>query len=107
LDRRDRDLELRNLRCRIDLHDRQILRAVNERAKLVAEVRELKGEMGLPARDEAREAEIRARMNEWNDGPLTELGVGFLTRTLLRSTGFAPYVRLERASAADTEGSRP
>lgn len=58
------------LRERVDAVDADLVRAINERAKIVQEIVALKGEAGLPLFDPKREEEILRRVVEQNEGPI-------------------------------------
>jgi chorismate mutase len=58
------------LRERVDAVDRELVRALNERARIVQEIVALKAEAGVPLFDPKREEEILRRVVEWNDGPI-------------------------------------
>lgn len=61
--------ELESLRARIDAVDRQLLAALNERARLVREVGELKRGLGLPVFHAGRERDLVERLARENPGP--------------------------------------
>jgi chorismate mutase len=67
--------EIQKRRDRIDEIDSQLLRLLNERMGLVAEVGVIKKRMGLPIRDHLREDEVRFRLREQNHGPFDEESV--------------------------------
>ncbi|MGX8693039.1 MAG: chorismate mutase [Clostridia bacterium] len=54
--------ELERLRGGIDRVDAELVTLLNRRLQLVDEIAALKHEQGLPVRDEAREAELLARI---------------------------------------------
>lgn len=62
--------KVQDLRDRVDEVDRELLRALNERARLVQEIMEIKAESGAPVYDPKREAEILERVVEMNEGPI-------------------------------------
>ena len=62
--------QVRKLRERVDLVDRELIRALNERARLVQEIMALKTETGAPVYDPRREEEILQRVIEQNEGPI-------------------------------------
>jgi len=64
---RDRVEELRE---RVDAVDRELVRALNERARIVQEIVAIKAEAGVPLFDPKREEEILRRVVEWNEGPI-------------------------------------
>jgi 3-deoxy-7-phosphoheptulonate synthase/chorismate mutase len=58
------------LRERVDEVDRELVRALNERARIVQEIVAIKAETGAPIYDPRREEEILRRVVELNDGPI-------------------------------------
>lgn len=58
------------LRERVDEVDRELVRALNERARIVQEIVAIKAETGAPIYDPKREEEILRRAVEMNDGPI-------------------------------------
>jgi chorismate mutase len=58
------------LRERVDEVDRELVRALNERARIVQEIVALKAETGAPVYDPKREEEILRRVVEMNEGPI-------------------------------------
>ena len=63
------------LRAEIAELDRSIVASVNRRLELVATLRRLKEEQGLPFLDPEREAWLRAHVAEENRGPLSDEGL--------------------------------
>ncbi len=61
---------VKELRKRVDLVDRELIRALNERARIVQEIMALKAESGAPVYDPKREEEILRRVAEENTGPI-------------------------------------
>ncbi|HEX2181999.1 MAG TPA: chorismate mutase [Rubrobacteraceae bacterium] len=61
---------VRELRERVDEVDRELIRALNERARIVQEIMTLKAESGAPVYDPKREEEILRRVVEMNSGPI-------------------------------------
>jgi chorismate mutase len=61
---------VRELRERVDEVDRELIRALNERARIVQEIMALKAEVGAPVYDPKREEEILQRVVEQNTGPI-------------------------------------
>ncbi len=61
---------VRELRERVDEVDRELIRALNERARIVQEIMTLKAEGGAPVYDPRREEEILRRVVEENEGPI-------------------------------------
>jgi chorismate mutase len=80
------DPSVQRLRGEISAVDRSILDAVNARIGLVAELKRVKDEVGLPFVDPDREREILERLVGSNGGPLTEDGVRELFREVLALT---------------------
>ena len=62
--------QVRELRARVDEVDRELIRALNERARIVQEIMALKAEAGAPVYDPKREEEILQRVVEMNTGPI-------------------------------------
>jgi chorismate mutase len=61
---------VRELRERVDEVDRELIRALNERARIVQKIMALKAEAGAPVYDPRREEEILQRVVEQNEGPI-------------------------------------
>ncbi|MCA1848427.1 MAG: chorismate mutase [Actinobacteria bacterium] len=61
---------VRELRERVDEVDRELIRALNERARIVQEIMALKAGVGAPVYDPKREEEILQRVVEQNTGPI-------------------------------------
>ncbi len=61
---------VRELRERVDEVDRELIRALNERARIVQEIMAIKAEAGAPVYDPKREEEILQRVMEMNTGPI-------------------------------------
>ena len=66
----DTQERVRGLRERVDEVDRELIRALNERARIVQEIMSLKAETGAPVYDPRREEEILQRVVEQNEGPI-------------------------------------
>ena len=68
----DADLQekVRELRERVDEVDKELVRALNERASIVQELMAIKSEAGAPLYDPRREEEILQRVVEMNTGPI-------------------------------------
>lgn len=64
------DAEIQKLRERVDEVDVELVRALNERAKLVQEIVAIKAEAGTQLFDPKREEEILRRVIERNEGPI-------------------------------------
>jgi chorismate mutase len=61
---------VQELRARVDEVDRELILALNERARIVQEIMTLKAESGAPVYDPKREEEILRRVVEMNAGPI-------------------------------------
>ena len=61
---------VQELRERVDEVDRELIRVLNERARIVQEIMALKAEAGAPVYDPKREEEILQRVVEQNTGPI-------------------------------------
>ena len=77
------DPVLASYRERISAADDGVLRAVNDRLKLVAELHAHKRRNGLPLFDASREQDVVARAIARNGGPLSDDGVRQLYALLL------------------------
>jgi len=75
--------ELQALRSRIDEQDRRILRAIEERGRIVEEVLVLKRSAGFPAFDAIRERQLLQRLQVTYRGPYHWQEVEQVFRTLL------------------------
>ena len=64
------EARVRDIRERVDRVDRELVRILNERARLVQEVVSVKAEAGKPLFDPKREEEILRRVAEENEGPI-------------------------------------
>jgi chorismate mutase len=62
--------KVQELRERVDEVDRELIRALSERASIVQEIMALKAEAGAPVYDPKREEEILRRVVESNPGPI-------------------------------------
>ena len=62
--------KVQELRERVDEVDRELIRALSERARIVQEIMVLKAEAGAPVYDPKREEEILRRVVERNPGPI-------------------------------------
>jgi chorismate mutase len=62
--------KVRELRERVDEVDRELIRALSERARIVQEIMAIKAEAGAPVYDPKREEEILRRVVERNPGPI-------------------------------------
>ena len=62
--------KVQELREQVDEVDRELIRALSERARIVQEIMALKAEAGAPVYDPKREEEILRRVVERNPGPI-------------------------------------
>ncbi len=74
---------LQALRLRIDEQDLNILRAIEQRGRVVEEILLLKQSAGLPAFDAVRERHLLERLHAMHGGPYEWQDVEQLFRTLL------------------------
>jgi chorismate mutase len=61
---------IEDLRNRVDEVDRELIRILNERARIVQEIVAIKAEAGKPLFDPRREEEILQKVAEQNEGPI-------------------------------------
>jgi len=66
----DTETRIKELRRRVDEVDRELIRSLNERARIVQEIVAIKAEAGKPLFDPKREEEILKRVAEENEGPI-------------------------------------
>jgi chorismate mutase len=66
----DTGARIEELRERVDEVDRQLIRFLNERARIVQEMVAVKAEAGKPLFDPRREEEILQKVAEENEGPI-------------------------------------
>lgn len=74
---------LKGIRSQIDKLDLQILKMVNERAALAAEIGRVKAEQGAEAFSPAREEEVLANVIEANKGPLESATIRAIYREIM------------------------
>ena len=77
-------MSLPSLRRRIDRLDRQLLRLLNERARLALHVGRLKKSRRLPVFDRRREQAVLRQIARRNRGPLSRASVLQIYRAILR-----------------------
>lgn len=63
------------LRERVDEVDRDLIRLLNDRARIVQEIVTLKGEVGRALFDPKREEEILRKVAEQNEGPIYDTSI--------------------------------
>lgn len=90
---------LEQWRQEIDILDGELLRLLNERARIASELGALKVSSGLPVYDGRRERQILARLRETNQGPLGPEGVSSIFRCIIRESR-----RVERNSQQHNNG---
>ncbi len=61
---------IEDLRSRVDEVDRELIRILNERARIVQEIVTIKAEAGKPLFDPRREEEILQKVAQENEGPI-------------------------------------
>jgi chorismate mutase len=61
---------IEELRSRVDEVDRELIRILNERARIVQEIVTIKAEAGKPLFDPRREEEILQKVAQENEGPI-------------------------------------
>ena len=64
------DNRIEELRRRVDEVDLELIRILNERARIVQEIVAIKAEAGKPLFDPRREEEILQRVAQQNEGPI-------------------------------------
>src|SRR5262249_33637656 len=74
---------LRHLRAQIDKLDLQILKLVNERASVAADIGRIKNDQGAEVFSPAREEEVLKNVIEANKGPLDEGTIRALFREII------------------------
>jgi chorismate mutase-like protein len=77
------DAELKQLRNKIDVINREILALLNERAQVVLEIGELKARNSMEIYDPAREKEIEDKLAQINAGPLSDDAVIKIFREII------------------------
>src|SRR5262245_16989028 len=73
-------------RLEIDRLDNELLRLLNERARIACELGAIKVASGLPAYDGRREHQVLARMCAENQGPLGTENVANIFRRIILET---------------------
>ncbi len=79
---------LSELRDRINSFDKQLIEAINERARLVVEVGQIKRDQGIPIYTPHRESEVLRRILAHNQGPMPARAIEAIYRELM-SASFA------------------
>ncbi|CDM65583.1 chorismate mutase [Pyrinomonas methylaliphatogenes] len=73
-------------RAEIDAIDEQLVRLLNERARLAIEIGVLKRAIGLPIHDHERERRVIARVCQINRGPLDEAAMIKIFKRIIRES---------------------
>lgn len=74
---------LEDLRAKIDAADQQLIALINQRAEYVVEVGNLKREKGIPIYAPHREAEVLAKVQRMNQGPISNQTIEAVYRELM------------------------
>ena len=77
---------LKKWRRQIDRLDNELLRLINQRAKIACELGAVKIAYGLPAYDGRRERQVLSRMRAVNRGPLSGESVANIFRRVILET---------------------
>ncbi len=77
------DDRIEELRERVDEVDRELIRVLNERARIVQEIVTIKAEAGKPLFDPKREEEILRRAVESNEGPIYDTSMSEIFELIL------------------------
>jgi len=88
---------LQKRREEIDLLDLELLRLLNERARIVLEIAEIKKANAMPAYDGEREQQVLQRMCRHNQGPLESESVVTLFHALIHEFRRIGEAAMERA----------
>src|SRR5258708_3419728 len=79
-------MSIDNWRSRIDALDGELLRLLNDRARIALKVGESKKEAGASLCDHTREREVVERMCEANEGPLDDRAIVELYRAIIHES---------------------
>jgi chorismate mutase len=79
-------MQIEDWREEIDAIDRELLRLLNQRARVARKIGALKRAAGLPVCDPDRERAVLSQAQHANAGPLDEQAVGKLFRRIIRET---------------------
>ena len=82
----DSDPTIEALRARISANDRALIERVNDRLRLVAEMKAYKTSKGIDFLDPERERQMLEDLRRANDGPLSNEGLATFFATLLALT---------------------
>lgn len=78
--------DLQQRRAEIDMLDDQLLRLLNQRARVAREMASIKRSSGLPVYDSVREQLVLQRMRDQNQGPLDTRGLISIFRCIIRES---------------------
>ena len=79
----DTQARIEELRIRVDQVDRELIRRLNERARIVQEIVAIKAEAGKPLFDPRREEEILRKIAEENEGPIYDSSIREIFEVIL------------------------
>ncbi|HET9181750.1 MAG TPA: chorismate mutase [Candidatus Angelobacter sp.] len=96
---------LNQWRDEIDILDGELLRLLNERARIASELGALKVSSGLPVYDGRRERQVLARLCESNQGPLERESVHAIFRCIIRESRRLELSRQSSISKSQYEES--
>jgi chorismate mutase len=82
----DSDPTIEALRARISANDRALIERVNDRLRLVAEMKAYKASQGVDFLDPERERQMLEDLRRANDGPLSDDGLATFFATVLALT---------------------
>jgi chorismate mutase len=82
----DSDATIEGLRARISANDRELIERVNDRLRLVAEMKVYKASKGIDFFDPERERRMLEYLRRANDGPLSDEGLTTFFAALLALT---------------------
>ena len=77
---------LHQRRQEIDVLDAELLRLLNQRARIAGELASIKKSSGLPVLDSRREQQILERICHQNPGPLSSQGLISIFRRIIRES---------------------
>jgi chorismate mutase len=89
-------------RREIDTLDAEILRLLNQRARIACDLGAIKVASGLPAYDERRERQVLDRVCAENQGPLSNEGATSIFRGIIRETRRIGTESMEEQSKKQT-----
>ena len=96
-------MDIENWRSEIDKIDMELLRLLNQRARIAIKVGALKRIAELPLCDPCREQEILARVRDANRGPLDNQVAVHLFRQIITASRQAETERCDETSFAMQE----